>query len=268
MKKLTHSESEIVKSVNELDASQLKKLKELEEENAKLKKMYANLALDNEILREVIEKNSRDERRIGHACMSQYDWGELAIHFNKRKPLRKRLPARVKNPLVTPDQENVTWSMDFVTDVLQSNRKFRVLNIIDDSDRVAVAQKVAHSVPATRLIRFMEEIIWEKGKPTNIRCDNGPEFISHEFQDWCDGNGIKILYTQPGCPTQNSYIERFNGSYRRAVLDAYIFRTLDDVREITEKWTDYYNNERPHDSLNNLAPMEYRLMRTGWFCIL
>ena len=149
----------------------------------------------------------------------------MAIHFNKRKPLRKRLPARVKNPLVTPDQENVTWSMDFVSDVLR--------------DRVAVAQKIAHSIPATRLIRFMEEIIWEKGKPTNIRCDNGPEFISHEFQDWCDGNGIKILYTQPGCPTQNSYIERFNGSYRRAVLDAYIFRTLDDVREITEKWTDY-----------------------------
>ena len=76
--------------------------------------------------------------------------------------------------------------MDFVTDVLQSNRKFRVLNVIDDSDRVAVAQKVAHSIPATRLIRFMEEI--KKGKPTNIRCDNGPEFISHEFQDWCDGN--------------------------------------------------------------------------------
>ena len=263
----------------------MKRLKELEEENSKLKRMYANLALDNEILREVIEKNSdargpqgncrRDRRGTRHQHYSgmQIDghpWNHKkvhrvyeAIHFNKRKPLRKRLSARVKNLLVTPDQENVTWSMDFVTDVLQSNRKFRVLNVIDDSDRVVVAQKVAHSIPASRLIRFMEEIIWEKGKPSSIRCDNGPEFISHEFQDWCDGNGIKILYTQPGCPTQNSYIERFNGSYRRAVLDAYIFRTLDDVREITEKWTDYYNNERPHDSLNNLAPMEYRLMRTG-----
>lgn len=103
--------------------------------------------------------------------------------------------------------------MDFVTDVLQSNRKFRVFNVIDDSDRVAVAQKVAHSIPASRLIRFMEEIIWENGKPNNIRCDNGPEFISHEFQNWCEGNGIEILYTQPGCPTQNSYFERFNGSY-------------------------------------------------------
>ena len=184
-----------------LEVSQLKNLKELEEENAKLKKMYTNLALDNEILREVIEKNSdargaqgncgRDSRRTRHQHYSgrQIDghpWNHKkvhrvyeAIHFNKRKPLRKRLPARVKNPLVTPDQENVTWSMDFVTDVLQSNRKFRVLNVIDDSDRVAVAQKVAHSIPASRLIRLMEEIIWEKGKPTNIRCDNGPEFISH-----------------------------------------------------------------------------------------
>lgn len=185
------------------------------------------------------------------------------IRFNKRKPPRKRLPARVKNPLATPEQENVTWSMDFVTDVLQGNRKFRVFNVIDDGDRVAVAQKVAHSIPASRLIRFMEEIIWEKGKPNNIRCDNGPEFISHEFRNWCKGNGINLLYTQPGCPTQNGYVERFNGSYRRAVLDAYIFRTLDDVREITEKWMDYYNNERPHDALNNLAPMEYRLARTG-----
>ncbi len=185
------------------------------------------------------------------------------ICFNKRKPLRKRLPARIKNPLVTPDHENITWSMDFVTDVLQNNRKFRVLNIIDDFDRVLVAQKIAHSIPASRLIRFLEDIIWEKGKPNNIRCDNGPEFISREFQNWCKGNNISILYTQPGCPTQNSYIERFNGSYRRAVLNAYIFKTLKDVREITETWMEYYNNERPHDALNNLAPMEYRLARTG-----
>ena len=185
------------------------------------------------------------------------------IHFNKRSRLRKRLPARVKRPLEAPERENVTWSMDFVTDTLQSNRKFRVLNVIDDCDRVAVAQKVAPSMPAKRVIRFLEEIIWEKGKPANIRCDNGPEFISHEFQDWCAGNGINILFTQPGCPTQNSYIERFNGSYRRAVLDAYIFRTLDEVREVTDKWTDYYNNERPHDALGDVAPMRYRLTKAG-----
>ena len=108
--------------------------------------------------------------------------------LNNRVPLRRRLPARVKDPLVTPEDHNTTWSMDFVTDTVQSGRKFRVLNVIDDSDRVAVAQREAPSIPA----------------------------------------------------------ERFNGSYRRAVLDAYIFRTLDEVREQTDKWNDYYNNERPH----------------------
>ena len=119
-----------------------------------------------------------------------------------------------------------------------------------------------HIGTASWLIRFIEKIIWEKGKPNNIRSDNGPEFITHEFQNWSKGNDINLLHTQPGCPTQNSYIERFNDSYRRAVLDACIFRTLEDVREITEKWRNYYNNERPHDILNNLAPMEW-LARTG-----
>lgn len=105
-----------------------------------------------------------------------YEWNHKrvyrvykAIHFNKRVPLRKHLPAREKNPLETPERENVTWSMGFVTDVLQSNRKFRVLNVINGCDHVAVAQKVAPSMPANCVIRFLEEIIWEKGKPDNIR---------------------------------------------------------------------------------------------------
>ena len=103
---------------------------------------------------------------------------------HKRVPLRRRLPARVKNPLVTLEDHNITWSMDFVTDTVQSGRKFRVLNVIDDSDRVAVAQMVAPSMPAERVIRYLEEVIWENGRPDKIRCGNGPEFVSHIFQDW------------------------------------------------------------------------------------
>jgi hypothetical protein len=114
------------------------------------------------------------------------------------------------------------------------------------------------SMPAERVIRILEKVIWLKGKPEAIRCDNGPEFISNKFQDWCKANGITIKYTQPGCPTQNSYVERFNGSYRRGVLDAYIFRTLTDVREITEKWMEDYNECRPHHSLGDMSPNEYR----------
>ena len=183
------------------------------------------------------------------------------MHYEKRSRLKKRLPARVKNPLEQPMEPFTTWSIDFVSDVLECGRKFRVLNIIDDSDRVAVAQEVSMAFPAKRVITALEKVIWVTGKPLNIRCDNGPEFISKDFQEWCSGNSIRILYTQPGCPTQNSYIERFNGSYRKAVLDAYIFRTIDEVRQMTDQWKEYYNFERPHESLDNMAPMEYREMK-------
>ena len=119
--------------------------------------------------------------------------------------------------------------------------------------------EVAISIPAARLIRTLEKVIWTMGKPKNIRCDNGPEFIAGIFQQWCKANDINLLYIQPGHPTQNSYIERFNGSYRRAVLDAYLFRTLDDVRKITGEWNRDYNENRPHDSLGDMSPREYKL---------
>lgn len=169
--------------------------------------------------------------------------------YNKRVRLRKRLPARVKESLSIPDGPNQTWNMDFVSDALNSGRKFIVLNILDDFNRETVAQEISMSMPADRVIRIVEQIIWSNGKPAAIRCDNGLEFISHKFQEWCTANQIAIKYTQPGCPTQNSYIERFNGSYRRGVLDASIFRTLGDVREQTERWMQDYNQSRPHDSL-------------------
>jgi len=180
------------------------------------------------------------------------------MHYDKRVKLRKRLPARVKNPLEQPSAPNTTWSIDFVSDMLDCERKFRVLNIIDDCDRVVIAQEVSMSFPSKRVCKTLEKVIWLSGKPKNIRCDNGPEFIAREFSEWCAGNDIRILYIQPGCPTQNSYIERFNGRYRRAILDAYIFRTLGEVREKTEEWMSYYNNERPHESIGNIPPMEQR----------
>lgn len=99
------------------------------------------------------------------------------------------------------------------------------------------------------------------GKPKRIRTDNGPEFISKELEAWCTANDVEHVFTQPGCPTQNSYVERFNGSYRRGVLDAYLFRTLQDVRDITEKWQLDYNTTRPHEALENMTPMEFYEMK-------
>ena len=141
--------------------------------------------------------------------------------------------------------------------MLQCNRRFRVINIIDDFNREAIMQEVSMCIPANRVIMALEKAIWLKGKPANIRYDNGPEFISNAFRQWCEANGIKIKYTQPGSLRQNGYIERFNGSYCRGVLDAYIFRTIGQV-QITNNWMEDYNTMRPHDALDGLSPINYR----------
>lgn len=182
------------------------------------------------------------------------------IHFNKRSRLKKRLPKRVREPLEAPLEPNKTWSMDFVSDKMESGRTFRVLNILDDSNREAIAQEISMSMPAERVISIMEKVIFINGKPECIRTDNGPEFISEKFNVWCQANGIKHKYIQPGKPTQNSYVERFNGSYRRAILDAYIFRNIEEVRELTERWRTDYNERRPHEALGNMTPQEYKEM--------
>ncbi len=92
-----------------------------------------------------------------------------------------------------------------------------------------------------------------------VRVDNGPEFTSAEFVQWAHQHGVYIDYTQPGCPYQNAYIERFNRTYRQEVLDLYLFTSLKQVQHITEHWTTIYNTERPHDSLNDMTPIDYKL---------
>lgn len=96
-----------------------------------------------------------------------------------------------------------------------------------------------------------------RGKPIAIRADNGPEFTSKELELWAKDRAITIQYIQPGKPTQNGYIERFNRLYREAVLDAYLFFDLQEVRKLTDEWIEEYNERRPHEALNNMTPAEW-----------
>ncbi len=181
----------------------------------------------------------------------------IKLKLNIRRKAKRRLPARVQQPLDQPGAPNQIWSIDFMSDSLQDNRKFRTFNVVDDFNREALTIEIDTSLPALRVVRILDELIEQKGKPQQIRCDNGPEFISKTFSEWGNKHSIHIHYIQPGRPMQNAYIERFNGSYRRAVLDAYIFYTLDQVRTLTTEWMHYYNHERPHDALNDLSPVEF-----------
>ena len=112
-------------------------------------------------------------------------------------------------------------------------------------------------MPAESVNRIMEKVTWCYGKPESFRIDNGPKFIAETFKSWCKGNDIKIKYIQPGKPMLNSFIVRFNGSYRKSILDSYLFDNLNLVIELTEQWMINYNGYRPHESLGDISPKAY-----------
>jgi putative transposase len=181
------------------------------------------------------------------------------MKLNIRRRAKRRLPERVKQPLTIPTAPNQMWSIDFMSDSLVDGRKFRLFNVMDDYNRESLAIEVDTSLPSLRVIRVLEKLIVRRGCPANIRCDNGPEFISHKLAEWCNDETRKISlqFIQPGRPMQNAYIERKNGSLRRELLNAYLFYSLAEVRSMSEEWRIDYNTERPHKSLNYLSPLAY-----------
>lgn len=181
------------------------------------------------------------------------------LKLNRRRKGKRRLPSRVKQPLVKQELINQSWSMDFMSDSMVGGRRFRTFNLIDDCTREVLAIEIDTSLSSKRIIRTLERVILDRGKPNIIRTDNGPEFTSKDLELWAKDNEIQIQFIQPGRPMQNGYIERFNRIYRESILDAYLFFELEQVRILTDEWIDEYNNRRPHESLGNLTPNEWKM---------
>lgn len=179
-------------------------------------------------------------------------------NLHLRRKTRKRLPGALRQPLSKADRCNQCWSVDFTSDALRDGRKFRTLNVVDDYCRQALGIEVDYSLPAVRVSRLLDQLVERHGKPERLRSDNGPEFISHHLQAWCAQNGVELCWIQPGKPTQNAYVERFNGTFRREVLNAHLFSSLGQVRQIVDEWLVEYNTERPHQALDFMTPVEFR----------
>lgn len=181
-----------------------------------------------------------------------YRQEHLAVRRLRRKRICRSAPASPK--LTKPNQE---WALDFVSDALSSGRGIRCLTIVDSYTRECPDIAVDGAMSSRRVTRTLEKVIQQRGAPTSLRCDNGPEFTSRHFLAWCEERRIELVHIQPGRPMQNGHSESFNGRFRDEFLNATVFVSLADARAKTESWRREYNQERPHSSLAYRTPAEF-----------
>lgn len=174
----------------------------------------------------------------------------------RRKGRKKFFWGRVSSK-ETAGAPNQRWSMDFVHDTTGDGAKFRMLNIIDDCTRECLAIEVATSIGARGVIDVLERLRATRGLPKEIVVDNGPEFTSKALIIWACNAGMNLHYIKPGKPTQNAFVESFNGRLRDECLNLHWFQSIDQANRIIQVWKHDYNNTRPHSALGNLTPAAF-----------
>lgn len=181
---------------------------------------------------------------------------EEGLNLRSKRPRRNKAAAhRLERPELSSLHQ--CWSMDFVQDQLFNGLKFRCLTVVDNFSRYCHAIRIGKSIKGIDVVEIMEALKTENGLvPKRIQVDNGSEFISKEFDKWAYENSVTLDYSRPGKPTDNPFIESFNGSFRDECLNTHWFLSLEDAYEKINRWVDEYNHFRPHSSLNDQTPAE------------
>ena len=231
---------------------------------------YKSIRPDDGDLREAMRKVAAERRRFGYRrihIMLQ----RQGIVMNQKKLRRlyreERLQVRrrggrkralgTRKPMVLPTSANERWSLDFVSDAFTDGRRFRVLAVVDDFTRECLDLIADTSLSGARVVRELDAMMARRGKPHTIVSDNGTELTSIAVLKWCQGSGVEWHYIAPGKPTQNAFVESFNGRFRDECLNDTLFASLVDARIEISKWKNDYNNERPHSALGNIPPSEF-----------
>ena len=182
---------------------------------------------------------------------------EAGLAVRRRK--RRKLAAGARIVLAPPTQPNQRWSMDFMGDSLATGRTFRILNLVDDYSREAIATEVDTSLPGLRVVRVLERVAETRPLPAMIVCDNGPEFTGRALDSWAYVHGVQLHFIRPGKPIENAFVESFNGRLRDECLNENWFADLQEARTKIGAWRIDYNEVRPHSALGNRTPIEYAL---------
>jgi len=187
---------------------------------------------------------------------------EEGLGIRRRKP-RRRKSVQVREARVPVQHANEIWSMDFMSDQLVGGQRFRLVTLVDNHSRESLAIEVGQRLTGDDVVRALEQVTTERGKPQSIRVDNGPEFISRSLDLWAYFNGVKLDFSRPGKPTDNAVIESFNGRLRDECLNQHWFLSLDEAKRLTEAWREDYNRVRPHASLGQRTPFEFARLVDG-----
>lgn len=192
-------------------------------------------------------------------------WKEEELHL--RLPPKRPKIRRVYQDLLAPDYLNQGWAVDFLSDwvVGPEGEKVRIVNIVDECSRKALWTEAYSSISAKTLIEVLDKVVQWRGKPQYIRCDNGPEFISHKLEAWAKDNGIALRFIQPGKPSQNGIIERLNGTLRKECLNLEWFESIDILNEKIQDWWKIYNSIRPHSSIGYKTPDHYEKLNQNFY---
>ena len=179
--------------------------------------------------------------------------------LNLRPSPKRRRIYRDYQALLSPDGINEGWAMDFVSDwvVGPTRKQVRIVNIMDEGSRRALWTEAHQSISAKKLIEVLDNVVDYRGRPLYIRCDNGPEFISRQLQEWSAKHGIELRFIQPGKPSQNGLIERLNKTLRRECLDLTRYQSMNQLNEELQAWSENYNYRRPHQNLGKVPPDQY-----------
>jgi len=197
----------------------------------------------------------REGWRVNHKRVYRI-YCEEGLNLRAKRPKRRRSAAhREQRPVAT--HLNESWSMDFVTDSLFNGHRFRALTLVDNFSRECLSIEVGQHIRGEDVVRVVDDLKRRHGAPDFIKVDNGPEFISKDLDKWAYENKVTLDFSRPGKPTDNAFIESFNGSFRNECLNTNWFLSLEDAKEKIEDWRQDYNDWRPHSSLDNLTPSQY-----------
>lgn len=231
---------------------------------------YESKRPDDAPLKERLTELAGQKRRYGyrrlHVLLRREGWllnwkrtyrvyREAGLMVRRRK--RKRIVGIERLQKVMATGPNQSWSMDFVSDGFVDGRRLRCLNIVDDFTRECLAIEVDTSLPGRRVVSVLERLAEFRGLPQSVTVDNGPEFISKALDEWAYRQQLQLRFIAPGKPTQNAYVESFNGKFRDECLNEHWFLSMRHAREVIATWRQEYNEERPHSSLDDQTPKEF-----------